>query len=208
MLTLAVSPLHPDRAVVARAAAILRQGGLIAFPTDTLYGLAVDPHNERAVARLFDIKGRSPAMAIPLIASSLEQAETVGIFGDTERRLARTFWPGPLSIAVPARAGLPAALLGGGRTVAVRVPAHRVARELAEELGCCVTATSANESGRQPHASPHGVASELGDRIDVLLDGGIAPGGPPSTIVQVGSEGPRLLRPGAIAWNRVLESLK
>ena len=192
---------------ITDAAAVLRGGGVVAYPTDTLYGLAVDPRNASAVRRLFDIKGRKPAMAIPLIASSVEQAMAAGEFSDAHLRLAHVFWPGPLTVVVPARDAIDRVLLGGGATIAVRVPAHPVATALASELGFCITSTSANRSGQAAASNAQEVAIHL-DTIDLILDGGASPGGPPSTIVELTDAGPQLVRAGAVPWERVLESLE
>ena len=197
-----------EAAAIARAVEILRRDGVVAYPTDTLYGLAVDPRSSAAVGKLFEVKGRDARAAMPLIAASLEQAQEVGTLGDVERRLAAAFWPGPLTIVVPASPRLTPGVLGGGHTVAVRVPANALARALAAAFGFAVTATSANRSGAPATADAREVSSGLGDRIDVLLDGGDAPGGPPSTIVRVDRGGLTLVRAGAIAWERVLESLQ
>lgn len=191
-----------------RAIEVVRRGGIVAYPTDTLYGLAVDPRREDAVKRLFAVKGRPVAMAIPLIAADTRQAMAAGRFGVHALRLAGAFWPGPLSIVVPAASGICRGVLGAGDTVAIRVPAHPLARGLAAGLGFPVTATSANLSGRPPTAVPGEVASSLGDRIDLVLDDGPAPGGAPSTVVAMERDGPRLVREGAIAWERVLKSLQ
>jgi L-threonylcarbamoyladenylate synthase len=210
MMQHSIAAGQPDRAVIARAADVLRQGGLVAYPTDTVYGLAVDPRNSEAVARLYAAKGRGAQSAIPLIAASLEQAEEAALFGDRELRLARAFWPGPLTIVMAPRVDFAAAVLGGGTTVAVRVPAHAVARALAEAFGFCITATSANRSGESPAATAADVAAAFGagGGVDLLLDAGAVAGGPPSTMVEIGQDGPRLIRAGAVPWSRVLESLK
>lgn len=200
------SALHRARALAA-AVETLRAGGVVAYPTDTLYGLAVDPRSDAAVARLFEVKGRDRSQPIPLIAADLSQAQRAGRFGRDELRLANAFWPGPLSIVVPAADAVAPSALAADGTVAIRVPAHDLARELAAAFGFCLTATSANRSGQPPTASPGVAADTLRDRLDLLLDGGDAPGGPPSTIVAVGEGGPTLVRAGAIAWERVLESL-
>lgn len=193
---------------LAHAIAVLRRGGVVAYPTDTLYGLAADPRREDAVGRLFAAKDRPASLAIPLIAADAAQALSAATFGVTARRLADLFWPGPLSLVVPALPGLSPRILGRDGTIAIRVPAHPVSRALAEGLGFCITATSANLSGHPATAHPDEVAAAIGDRIDCLLDDGPAPGGPPSTIVSCEGETPRLLREGAIAWERVLKSLE
>lgn len=206
MLTYTVSATGPDLKVIAAAADILRAGGVVAYATDTLYGLAVDPRQDKAVARLFDVKGREERQAIPLIAASLEQARAAGEFSEPELRLAREFWPGPLTIVVPARSGLSSRVLAGGLTIGVRVPAHAVARALAGELGSPITSTSANRSGGPAPASASALHSEIVRRIDAVIDSGPAPGGEPSTIVMMTSGELQLVRAGAIAWDRVLRS--
>jgi len=207
-LVLSLDARIPDPAVIARVAAILRDGGLIAFPTDTVYGLAVDPRRDDAVERLYDAKGRDRGMAIPLIAGSIEQAIDAARLGARERRLAEAFWPGPLSIVVPAASGIAAAVRGPGGTVAMRVPDHAVARGLALALGFPITATSANVSGQPAAASAGSIDATLAARVDAVVDAGAAPGGPPSTIVELTPDGPRLVRAGAIAWDRVLTFLE
>ena len=205
---LVVDSREPARAAIETGRDALRAGGVVAYPTDTLYALAVDPHSDTAVAKLFSVKERDPRVPVALIAADASQARDAGVFGDAETRLAEAFWPGPLTIVVPAAPGLSRALSAGLGTVGVRVPAHIVARSLASAFGACITATSANLSGRPPAGTGDEVAAALLDRIDVLLDGGPTPGGPPSTIVQIVDGRPVLHRAGAIAWDRVLKLLE
>ena len=207
MRRVAVDANHPDRAAIALAVEALRAGCVVGYPTDTLYGLAVDPRDGRAVERLFAVKGRDARVAVPLVAADLEQAMQAGEFGPRQRRVADAFWPGPLSIVIPARASIARSALGGGETVAIRVPAHAVARQLAAEFGFSLTATSANATGQPPAAAADAVAIAL-PGVDLLLDGGEAPGGAPSTIIAFDPDGPVLLRAGAIPWDRVIKSLQ
>ena len=193
---------------VARAVEVLRNGGVVAYATDTLYGLAVDPRSRAAVARLFMVKGRQPGHAIPLIAADLAQAEGVATFDDLAQRLAGAFWPGPLSLVLDARPGLDEAVLAEDHSVAIRVPGAVVARALAAGFGGCITATSANLSGHRAPATPDEVTRQLADRIDLLLDTGPAAGGAPSTIVDTRGGSLRLARAGAVAWDRVLRSVQ
>jgi L-threonylcarbamoyladenylate synthase len=187
----------------------LRMGRIVAFPTDTFYGLAVDATSDQAVRDLFDLKGREARAALPLIAGSVQQVDAwCGPQNAMTRRLASLFWPGPLSLVLDAPPIVAVAVHGGSRAIAVRVPAHHVARTLADAWGAPVTATSANRSGEPAVRS----ADALGliaasDRV-LVVDGGDTPGGAPSTIVDARGSAPRLLRDGAIAWNRVLESLE
>lgn len=207
MIRLVVDALNPDAATMRRAAAALREGGIVAYPTDTLYALAADPTQDETVTRLFQVKERQEGVPIALIAGGPRQAEQAGRFATAERKLAAALWPGPLTIVVPASAAMSTLLLGPEGTIGVRVPAHTVARALAQEFGVPITATSANISGRPSPVTADEVLASLGDRIDVIVDAGPAPGGPPSTIVLVGAGPPTLVRAGAVPWSRVLESL-
>jgi L-threonylcarbamoyladenylate synthase len=203
-----LDPVTPDEDGVETAAAIVRRGGVVAFPTETLYGLAADATSEPAVARVFEIKGRAPGVAIPVIAADRAQVERwVGTLTDAGVRLADAFWPGPLTLVIRAAPGLPPALLGGGDTVAVRISSHRVAQALARAAGRPITATSANRSGHEPTALPAVVVRDIGSAIDAIVDAGPCAGGAPSTIVDVTGGAPRLVRAGAVPWDRVLHSL-
>ena len=204
MLRVDASTMTPDD--LASAAARLRQGGIVAFPTDTFYGLAVDPCSDAAVRGLFSLKGRAPAAAIPLIAASLAQVEAWCELSAASRALAAAFWPGPLSLICDAPSAVAVAVHGGRRTVAIRVPDHPVARALAEAFGAPVTATSANRSG-EPAASRAGDVSWQDDQV-LVIDAGPTPGGAPSTIVDARGSAPVLVRDGAIAWSRVLHSFQ
>ena len=209
MVEFRVEAGRPDRHALSRAAAILRDGGVVAYPTDTLYGLAADPESGAAVAQLYRIKGRPVELAIPLIAASLDQIESAGgVLGPASRRLAECFWPGPLTLVIPAWPGLDARVHAGLGTVAVRVPDHAVARMLAELCGWPITSTSANRSGEAAPPDAGAVRAALGGELDGLVDAGPSPGGSPSTIVDASGDVPRLVRPGAVAWARVLESLQ
>jgi L-threonylcarbamoyladenylate synthase len=197
-----------DRNALRLAAGAIAGGRIVAFPTDTLYGLAVDPRDAAAVASLAAAKGRGAGQALPLIAADRAQIElTIGPLNILAARLADVFWPGPLSILLPAPAAMVPDVHAGSGTVAVRVPAHAVARGLAATVGFPITATSANRSGESPAATGDEVERALGAVVAVLLDAGPTPGGDPSTIVDVTGAEPRLVRDGAVSWARVLESL-
>jgi len=201
---LVVSIERPDPALVAEAADAIRGGGVVAIPTDTLYGLAADPFQPSAVAKLFDAKQRSADRAIPLIAADVAQvADRLGPLTAASSRLAAAFWPGPLTLLVQAPASLAPAVSRSGK-VGVRVPAHPVARQLCAACGTPLTATSANISGEPALNDPDLVARALADRLDVLIDTGPTMGGPPSTIVDATGSIPILVRSGAIAWDEIL----
>lgn len=192
---------------VDQAVALIHHGRVVAYPTDTLYGLAVDPRNADAVRRLFALKGRPETSALTLIASDAAQAARAARFSPLAERLAARWWPGPLTIVIAAAPGLAPETLAGGHTVGVRVPGSELARTLAAAVGFCITATSANPSGAPPASGAQQVAVSL-PRVDAIIDGGDAPGGAPSTIVNAAGEEPILLREGAIPWDRVLKSLE
>jgi L-threonylcarbamoyladenylate synthase len=190
---------------LADAASVIHGGGIVAIPTDTVYGLAADPFSEAAIARLFAVKGRADGHAVALVAADTAQVERqLGALTDTARRLASSYWPGPLTLLVDRPSSLPAALTGESPRVGVRVPNHDVTRELCRACGHMLTATSANMSGEPASDDPDVVARVFAaSDVDLLLDAGRTPGGPPSTIVEVRHDGVRLVRPGAIAWEEV-----
>ena len=199
-----VDPAAPQLDAIEEAAKWIMVGGIVALPTDTLYGLAVDPFNRDAVARLFDVKGRPADRAMPLIAADIDQiAAHCGALPPIAERLARRYWPGPLTLVVSAPPALSREVTGSGSTVAIRVPNDDIARAVCGRCGRPVTATSANVSGEPATAEPDVVEQTLGDRIDFLLDTGPTRGGPPSTIVDVTTTPPTLIRAGAIPWNEL-----
>jgi L-threonylcarbamoyladenylate synthase len=190
-----------------RAAEALRCRGVVAYPTDTMYGLAADPRSDAAIRKLYRIKGRPVDRATPLIAASTDQLRECGAtLTPLAARLSAAFWPGPLTLVIPAWEGLSSAALSGGLTVAVRVPDHHVARTLARIAGSPITSTSANRTTRPATGDPDVVAAELGADLDGLVDDGWCPGGLPSTIVDACGDRPCLVRAGAVPWERVLES--
>jgi L-threonylcarbamoyladenylate synthase len=207
MIRVVVSAAAPDPVSIERAASTLRAGGIGAIPTDTLYGLAANPFDGTAVSRLFTIKNRDLERALPLVAADLGQVRAfVGVITPLADRLADRFWPGPLTLVFAAPPSLSAEVTGASGTVGIRVPAHGVTRALCAAAGVPLTATSANISGTPPTNDPGVVASQLGAYLDVLVDAGCTPGGPPSTIVDVTGTEPRLIRAGAIAWHAVLSA--
>jgi L-threonylcarbamoyladenylate synthase len=204
-----VDPGAPQRDALEEAATWILGGGVAAIPTDTLYGLAADPFNAAAVARVFAIKGRADGQALPLIAADAGQVERhIGALDGAARRLAERFWPGPLTILLPVPRAMAPAVSGGTGLVGVRVPADPIARAVCAGCGTPVTATSANISGAPATASPDEVERTLGGLVDFLLDAGPTPGGPPSTIVDLHHRPPRLVRAGAIAWEEVERCLQ
>ena len=205
---LRITPGGEATVSIDAAVAWLRRGGILIVPTDTLYGLAVDPRSTRAVADVFDLKGRSDQAALPLLAGSADQVEqSIGRLGPVGRDLAARFWPGPLALILDAPASVAEAVHAGTGGLAVRVPAHEIARRIALEFGWPITATSANRSGSPAVRSPEDLAALAADPRVFVIDAGLGPGGAPSTIVDVRQAPPRLVREGAVPWSRVLESM-
>jgi L-threonylcarbamoyladenylate synthase len=211
MRTIAVDPDAPAPASVAEAAGVLAGGGLVAFPTETYYGLGADPWNERAIEALYRVKGRPEHMPILLLLAGEDQvADAAAATPDDFGVLARRFWPGPLTLVVEARATLPARVSSGSGTVGLRVPPAAIPRSIARALGRPITGTSANLSGTPPSRLASEVAAIFGDSssaLDLLVDGGPAPGGAPSTVVDLTGSAPRLVRAGAIAFEAILAAL-
>jgi len=189
----------PDR--IARAAALLRAGGIVAYPTETYYGLGALASRPDALVRLAAAKLRPPRKPLPLIAADLAQVQAVASLDlPLARQLAARFWPGALTLVLPAVTGLDETLTGGTGTVAVRVTGGEIARALAREAGGALVSTSANVSGEQPPTSAAELSLALLARVDGVLDGGRTPGGLPSTVVSVELGTPRLVRQGIIPF--------
>ncbi len=187
-----------DPAILERAADILRDGGLVAYPTDTVYGLAVLPTDDEAVRRLFEAKKRPLDRAVPLlIASPADLARVTGDVPEVARSLIHAFWPGALTIVLAKAATFPSIAVGD--TVALRVPDHAVPRELVRLLGEPITGTSANVSGEAEPLTADDARSQLGDAVDLVIDGGTCTGGRPSTVVDCTVRPPRVVREGAIS---------
>lgn len=184
---------------VTKAAKIIQEGGLVAFPTETVYGLGADARNPEAVKRIFEAKGRpSDHPLIIHIAKAEQMSEWAQDIPQLAWQLAEVFWPGPLTLILPRADGVPDAVTGGLDTVALRVPGHPIALELLKAFRGGIAAPSANRYGCVSPTSAEDVKEELKDRLDLILDGGRCPIGIESTIVDLSTEVPRLLRPGKV----------
>jgi L-threonylcarbamoyladenylate synthase len=190
-----------DAAGIAEAAAIIRGGGIVAFPTETVYGLAGDATSNAAVARIYAAKARPKFNPLIAHVANLEAALEQGVFCSEALRLAKAFWPGPLTLVVPLAPGATvcAAARAGLQTIALRVPVHLVALGLISAAGLPLAAPSANRSGRVSPVTAAHAAEDLAGAIDLVLDGGRCPLGLESTVIACLEERPHLLRPGALA---------
>ncbi len=190
---------------IAQAADRLRGGGLVTLPTETVYGLGADATNDRAVASIFEAKGRPTFNPVIVHVSNRAQAEQIVNFNVKARLLAELFWPGPLTMILPRRADCNISLLcsAGLPTLAVRCPSHPVARQLIEALGRPIAAPSANASGTLSPTTPQHVAQSLGDKAGMILAGGKAQVGLESTVIDLSGDVPTLLRPGGVTLDEL-----
>ena len=189
----------------ARAAEVLKHGGLVAFPTETVYGLGADATNDRAVAGIFETKGRPRFNPLIVHVCDVSQARELVQFTGLAERLAEVFWPGPLTLVLLRRTDCPLSLLvsAGLDTVAVRVPANDIAQQLLATADRPIAAPSANRSGHVSATTAEHVAQDLKEHVDMILDGGPTAAGIESTVVGFASDGAVLLRPGAIAKEQI-----
>ena len=188
--------------------AVLKNGGVIAVPTDTLYALTAAADDASAVRRVFAIKGREQGRPLPLFVSDVEMAQRIGVLNAPARKLALRFWPGQLTIVVPKREEYGSEALAGSETVGLRVPDNEVARAVVEALDAPVTGTSANLSGGPDPVSADEVRRQLGDRVDFILDAGPCEHGVASTIVDCSGAEPVILRQGAITADQIRAALE
>lgn len=200
-------PSENDFALALQA---LKQGGIVAYPTETFYGLAVDPANEQAIAALFTLKGRERNNPLSLLVPSMEQLfSLVSSVQEPYEKLIDNFWPGPLTLIFPARENVSPLLTGGGTTIAIRISSHPVAQQFCTMWGGAITATSANFSGEPALVTAGEVAEHLGEQVSFILDGGTSPGGKGSTIVRCVEKEKecQILRQGVIAEKDLSEVL-
>ncbi len=196
-----VLPADSPDAILA-AVQVLRTGGLVAFPTDTVYGVGALAFDERAVQSIYDAKDRPDDKAIPILLGDAADLPQVALdLNETAERLAEAFWPGPLTIVVRKQPALPRAV-SATDTVGVRVPDHELARRLLISAGP-MAVTSANRSGQPSPNTAAGVLEQLGGRIGLILDGGTTPGGVPSTVVDCTQSEPTVLREGPITLENI-----
>jgi L-threonylcarbamoyladenylate synthase len=203
-VTLRVNPAQLNRRAIQQAAAAIRAGKVIAIPTDTVYGLAADAFQPAAVREVFRLKGRPENKPILLLVNSLQQVELLAArLPEAFHSLAARFWPGPLTLILPAAPSVPDSITAGTGTVAVRLPGSILVRELIGAAHVPLTGTSANRSGRPPACSAAEVKQQFPSGLPLVLDGGPAPSGLPSTLVDLTRE-PRIIREGAIPAMDVL----
>lgn len=202
---ISLNPLSPDPSALEEAASILRCGGLVAFPTETVYGLGADARSVDAVARIFEAKGRPADNPLIVHVASVEMAKTyAALWPELADRLAAVFWPGPLTLIVQKRPEIPDLVTAGLSAVGLRIPAHAIARQLIEHADLPIAAPSANPYMELSPTTAQHVAAGLGDRIDLILDGGPCAVGIESTVLDLTGTVPVILRPGGISLEAIL----
>ncbi len=191
--------IHPEQAF-ARCKSVIEAGGVIAYPTDTFYGLGADPRNSAAVKRLFEIKGRPMGQPILLLLHDRSAVrEWASVITAEAEALMDAFWPGPLTLVFPALPDVLPELTGGTGRIGIRVPGNAVTRGLLAALGTALTGTSANRSGSPDPRTAQEVAGRLGDTVDSVLDAGCTVGGKASSVVEVSAAGLTMVREGAVS---------
>ena len=206
MRMLAIDPVHPDETILQVAADIIRDGGLVAFPTETVYGIGADGTNPAAIRRIYAAKGRPESKPILVLVSGRRDLDRlVRCIPGRVQALMETCWPGPLTLVFPALESVPRELLGQGTTIGVRHSGAAIAGALCRAVGGPVTAPSANRSGGPEPLTADDVAAQLDGRVDLILDGGRSPSDQPSTVVDISTGIPRLIRAGGTPYGRVTD---
>lgn len=204
---LKVNPLNPEPEVIGEAAQLVLGGHLIVYPTDTVYGLGANPLSEEAVVKAFNAKKREPK-PMPVLVSSVEAAERIVTITEAARKLINSFWPGALTIILPKKPSVPNVITAGREGLGVRMPNHPVALSLAKACGGLILGTSANISGRPPPVVVEEALKELGESVSLALDAGRCRLGVPSTVVDLTSGQPLIVREGAVKAEAVYKALK
>jgi L-threonylcarbamoyladenylate synthase len=201
--------IQPSDHDFAKALAALKEGGIVAYPTETFYGLAVDPSNDRAIASLYELKKREGRKALSLLVPNLEYLSGFVSLCPSYKKLIYAFWPGPLTLIFPVLTNVSAKLCGDRKDIAIRVSSNTIAQRLCTSWGRAITATSANISGEPALVSADEVKSLWGNNIDYILDGGVTPGGCASTIVRCNDSKREchFIREGAICCEAIINIL-
>ncbi len=199
-----IDPINPDAESISLAAKVIKAGGLVALPTETVYGLGADATDENAAKKIYAAKGRPSDNPLIIHIAAPEDAEKYAYTNELYYKLARAFMPGPLTVILPKKDIIPSSVTGGLDSVAVRCPSHPIARALIKEAGVAVAAPSANLSGSPSPTTAEHVIADLDGRVDMIIDGGSSEIGLESTIVKITENSATLLRPGGITYDALL----
>lgn len=194
---------------ISLAAEHINQGKVIAFPTETVYGLAADAINEEAINRIYQIKGRDSSTPMQVMVKDYQNAQQIGVFNENAEKLANKFWPGALTIIVERKDnGLVSPIVSRGRsTIGIRIPDHEIALDLLKEFSKALATTSANISGEDSLLNAKDISKTFGEKIDFIIDGGVSDIGIASTVVDCTTSEVKILREGAISEDQVLEAI-
>ncbi len=206
-VTLKINPNKPERSILDIAIQILLRGGVVVYPTDTVYGLGANPFNEISVLKIYEVKEREFNKPLPILVSDIKVALRLGVFDDIALKLAKTFWPGPLTIVVKRKIGIASLALGEQEKVALRMPKHKIALKLALSLGGAIIGTSANKSGFKAAKTAKEAEEMIGEKVNLILDSGPSPGGIPSTIIDVTVRPFKVIRLGPISIEEIEKTL-
>lgn len=198
--------LKATKSNIIVAAQVVRRGGLVVYPTETVYGLGCDPFNVEAVKRILKVKDNR-SKPLPVLVASIVDADKVAFVSPNGKRLAAKFWPGPLTLVFPKKPNFPDVVTLGLDSVGLRIPGNDVALHLIRLCGGLLIGSSANRTGEEPPRAVQEISGELKEMVDVVLDGGAAAQGMPSTVADLTSEKPRILRDGPISLKEILDAL-
>jgi L-threonylcarbamoyladenylate synthase len=206
---------HSLNLQIDHAAQIIKNGGVVAFPTDTFYGLGCDPFNASSVEKIYELKNRPSNKAILLLISSLDILDKCVVLDNLNKQqqenfwlLVKNFWPGPLTMVLPANDLLAKNLLSSEKTIGIRFPSYQLAQTLAGKVGGAITATSANLSGQANTETALEVNQQFDNKLDFILDGGKSPGGKASTLIDLTLDAPKIIREGAISQSSLRSFLE
>lgn len=192
---------------VATASSIVKKGGVVVYPTDTVYGLGCDPFNIEAVKQVFRIKGERKK-PLPVLSCGIADVKKIAELHERAEKIAKMFWPGPLTLVLLKKPALPNIVTCNLKSVGVRVPKHKVALELICSSNRFLVGTSANKTGRKPPKTAQEAIKQIGENVDVILDGGATCFGKPSTVLDLTSGKPKILREGPVGLNEIMEAVK
>jgi L-threonylcarbamoyladenylate synthase len=196
-----------DEQSLHEAATTIRMGGVIAYPTETFYGLGCEPSDPDATMRICRIKERAEN-PLPLICSDVETAKLVVEFNPVAEKLAKRFWPGPLTLVLPSKVTYPMWVTHGKTTLGIRVSSNKTAQRIASLSGGVIVSTSANKSGKPPHNNAQDVIKEIGREVDIVVDGGYTPGGEPSTVLDLSGDELWIIRGGPIKGEEIIRAIR
>jgi len=193
---------------IREASRVVKNGGLVVYPTDTVYGLGCDPFNVKAVERVFKVKGERKEKPLPILASDIKFIKKIANINEKARKIAEKHWPGPLTLVVPKKPALPNIVTCGLASVGVRIPNHTVAIQLINLCDGLLIGTSANKTGEKSSRNAQEASKQIGEKVDIILDNGPTPLGQESSIVDLTLEKPKMLREGPLNLIDILNALQ